>query len=70
MPQLKKGFFATLEHPINVFKCGTESHCPGGQPNSCAEGRQVRGPGPGQTKRWGDGPAPNLEVPSATNDWI
>eukprot|EP00913_Durusdinium_trenchii_P007139 g6714.t1 len=41
VPQLKKGFFATLEHPINVFKCGTESHCPGGQPNSCAEGRQV-----------------------------
>ncbi|CAK9078696.1 unnamed protein product [Durusdinium trenchii] len=40
-PSLEKGFFATREEPMAVFKCGAKEHCPGGPPGECAGGREL-----------------------------
>ena len=40
-PTIQKGFYATMDQPIAVYKCGAEEHCPGGLPGQCAGGREI-----------------------------
>eukprot|EP00439_Symbiodinium_sp_Y106_P035472 s2809_g4.t1 len=38
-PLLQPGYYSTPEEPTQAYKCGAPSHCPGGRPGTCAEGR-------------------------------
>eukprot|EP00438_Fugacium_kawagutii_P002374 Skav201003 [mRNA] locus=scaffold991:217212:217637:+ [translate_table: standard] len=38
-PIVQAGYFAKLGELTVVYKCGSESDCPGGVPGTCADGR-------------------------------
>ncbi|CAJ1399234.1 unnamed protein product [Effrenium voratum] len=38
-PRLLPGYMTRLSEPLRVFRCRAELHCPGGEPASCAAGR-------------------------------
>lgn len=35
IPSLLSGYFSDMQNPMEVFKCKTHSHCPGGLPGQC-----------------------------------
>ncbi|CAE7457406.1 unnamed protein product [Symbiodinium natans] len=37
-PQIRAGYFSSMEEPLEIFKCIPASHCPGGPPNTCLGG--------------------------------